>query len=400
MKLIRLFSITLFSSLLAGCATHLQSRREVTTVDWQSLVRVSPENGNFTKGVSACFAGYQNNSLIIAGGCNFPDIPAAVGGKKIFYKDIYTARIQGDTVQKWKRSGSLPAPLAYGVSVSTPKGVVCAGGITPDGPTTATYRLAYDDVAGKVSVHPLAALPYTIDNMAGALIGNTLYIVGGNVDRRPSSRMFALTLGQKGAHWYELAPVPGKPRTQPVCAAVRKNGKSVLIVAGGFAAASGNEDASLSTDAYCYEPETNRWTRIADPCGADGRPLSLGGGVAVSLGDSLMLCMGGINKDIFMEALLREQALKKAVAEKDQQKETELRIRAKSYMSQPAEWYKFNKEVLIYSPDKNNWTSLGSFEQTARAGASALSLKNAFYLFFGELKPGIRTPAIWKGKID
>lgn len=35
-----------------------------------------------TKGVSAPFAGFIRNWLIVGGGCNFPTIPAAEGGKK------------------------------------------------------------------------------------------------------------------------------------------------------------------------------------------------------------------------------------------------------------------------------------------------------------------------------
>lgn len=378
---------------------HSQSQNKTRTVSWQSLTKVSPENGTFAKGVSACFAGNINDCLFIAGGCNFPDIPAADGGKKIFYNDVYLAPIKGDTVQKWERVGNLPSSTAYGVSVSLPDGMVCVSGVTPNGSTSAVYRLEYDSETGKVLTHSLPSLPYTIDNMAGVLIDNTIYIVGGNVDKKPSSRMFALNLGDISAGWQELLAVPGNPRIQPVCAAVKKTGKMCLFIAGGFASATDNTDASLNTDAYCYEPQAKRWTKIAEPCGADGKPVSLGGGVAVSLGDSLMLCMGGVNKDIFLDALKREQALKKAIAEKDNKIAKELRDKGKAYMNNPAEWYKFNKEVLLYSPDKNEWTSLGSYKQTARAGATAISLKDAFYIFFGELKPGIRTPEIWKGKV-
>lgn len=37
-----------------------------------------------TKGVSAPFAGFIKNWLIVGGGCNFPTIPAAEGGKKAY----------------------------------------------------------------------------------------------------------------------------------------------------------------------------------------------------------------------------------------------------------------------------------------------------------------------------
>lgn len=41
-------------------------------------------NAAFLKGVSALYAGITKDRLIMAGGCNFPDIPVADGGKKVF----------------------------------------------------------------------------------------------------------------------------------------------------------------------------------------------------------------------------------------------------------------------------------------------------------------------------
>ena len=45
---------------------------------WGSLQRIPV----FFKGVSALYAGVIEGNLLIAGGCNFPDIPVADGGKK------------------------------------------------------------------------------------------------------------------------------------------------------------------------------------------------------------------------------------------------------------------------------------------------------------------------------
>ena len=36
-------------------------------------------------GVSAPFAGMVGNYMVVGGGCNFPDVPAADGGVKRFY---------------------------------------------------------------------------------------------------------------------------------------------------------------------------------------------------------------------------------------------------------------------------------------------------------------------------
>ena len=52
----------------------------------------------FSLGVSACYAGIYQGELLIAGGCNFPETPAAEGGKKKFYQGIYAADASADSV--------------------------------------------------------------------------------------------------------------------------------------------------------------------------------------------------------------------------------------------------------------------------------------------------------------
>ena len=63
--------------------------------------------GDMPRAVSGHFAGIQNDTLVTWGGCNFPDIPCADGGQKVFY------------------------PKAYGASVTVPEGTVFVGGASP-----------------------------------------------------------------------------------------------------------------------------------------------------------------------------------------------------------------------------------------------------------------------------
>ena len=61
-------------------------------------------------GVSACYAGFIGDYLVVAGGCNFPE-----PGKKKYYSSIYAAKVTGneETLQ-WEMIGNLPEPAAYG----------------------------------------------------------------------------------------------------------------------------------------------------------------------------------------------------------------------------------------------------------------------------------------------
>lgn len=327
------------------------------------------ENAGFLKGVSALCAGVIDGKIMIAGGCNFPDVPAADGGKKVFYQDVYVAPLTGDTVFKWKKIGELPEAAAYGVTISTEKGLICVGGTTATQSLSDVFLLSLHEDTLKTDILP--SLPVTIDNMAGALLEHSVYIIGGNVNGIPSSKVYSLDLRDIAKGWQQETDIPGEPRVQPVC--VAQAGK--LYVWGGFAPAVGEHSASLTVNGYMYAPETKVWTPVATPRDIEGNDVSLGGGVGAPFGEGLILCAGGVNKDIFLKALQGIYA-------------------GKEYLSHPVEWYRFNDNLMLYHPQTDEWTILGKYKQGARAGAVMVSQNGSHYIINGELKPGIRTNEI------
>ena len=112
--------------ILAGCAAPEVKNESVWTV--RQMQGAPAEEAGIGQGVSACYAGVHNGMLMMAGGCNFPEVPASEGGKKRFYRGIYVADASADSVFVWKKAGELPVEAAYGVSVSTSQGIICAGG--------------------------------------------------------------------------------------------------------------------------------------------------------------------------------------------------------------------------------------------------------------------------------
>src|SRR5699024_7986433 len=99
----------------------------------------------------------------------------------------------------------------------------------------------------------------------------------------------------------------------------------------------------------------------------------LGGGTAVAVNDSLILCTGGVNKDIFLAALRHPE---------------------KDYLLHPVEWYKFNDRILVYNANRNIWQEVARTPQTARAGAVLGGRNKSFINIIGEFHPGVRTPEI------
>ena len=332
------------------------------------------EDTCFLKGVSALYAGVLDGRLVMAGGCNFPHVPVADGGKKVYYDGICSASLNEGTNLEWKRIGRLPEASAYGVTVRVPDGLVCIGGNTAGRSLSDVYRLSLQGDSVKMEFLP--SLPVTVDNMAGALMGNVIYVVGGNVNGVPSSSVYSLDLENLDEGWKQEASVPGNPRVQPVCAS--SQGK--LYVWGGFSTASEGREATLSVDGYAYTPSSREWKQVATPTDENGVEVSLGGGVALPMGEDAVLCAGGVNKDIFLQALQGIHT-------------------GKEYLSRPVEWYQFNRKLLKYDVKEDKWTCLGDYEQGARAGAAMVSDGESYYIINGELKPGIRTKDINRIKI-
>lgn len=325
-------------------------------------------------GVSAAFAGLADDHVIKAGGCNFPSNPMAPGSVKKFYQAIYEVLRDENGKVSTERVGMLPAPMAYGASVTTPEGLVIIGGTTATESLSNVYKINVG-ADGKAVVTELPALPATMDNMQGAWLDGKVYVVGGNVAGAPSNAIYCLDFAKLDKGWKRLADFPGNPRVQPVVAgSANAKGEPRLYVWGGFAGKGENRQATLDTDGFEYNPSSGKWKAIEGPVTESGEAISTGGGIACTLPDGRIVVTGGVNKDVFLEAL---------------------RNQAPDYLSHPIEWYRFNSRVLVYDPAKSKWEVAANDTETARAGAAAaVTPEGEVLLIGGELKPRIRTPRI------
>lgn len=326
---------------------------------------VADPDAGIDEGVSASFAGLMpDGRIILAGGCNFPGDPMAPGATKRFYSGIYAADPADESIT-FSLIGQLPEPTAYGVSASTPQGIFMAGGNNAQGALRSAFIVKPDG-----TLTQLPQLPFAIDNAYAAAIGDKIYIAGGNNDGKPSNSLLCLDLAKTDKGWKELKPFPGPARVQPVLAASGDK----LYMFGGFAGRTASTEPTLSTDGYLYDPRSNKWSPLAGPVDPEGKPLSLGGGCAVTLGDGRIACLGGVNAEIFLSALQAQPA---------------------DYLSHPVEWYRFNPLLVIFDPADKSWTIATQTPDIARAGASAVALPgDEIIVAGGELKPRIRTTRV------
>ncbi|MEG0039818.1 MAG: cyclically-permuted mutarotase family protein [Bacteroides sp.] len=386
------FFLCILVGLIASCNSR-QATLLTQPISIQEMIGIPDAEPGFASGVSACYAGAIDDLLLVAGGCNFPDLPLTAGGKKRYYKGIYVANRNVDSVFNWRKVGELPVAAAYGVSIPIPGGLIFAGGMNEEGSLSSVYRLRLSKDKQSVIMDTLHSLPFAIDNMAGVVVGERLFLIGGNVEGKPSCSLLSAELSHLNEGWLQESSFPGDPRIQPVCAAQSAKGGSIYMW-GGFAPSVDGVPATLSTDGYAYSIVERSWKRLAMPTGSDSVSVSLGGGGAVSLNDSLIICTGGVNKSIFLSALRRGEMLQKAKAAQCTKQIDSLKAVDSVYLSRPADWYCFNDKVLLYNVLRDSWTELSQSTSLARAGAALVGCNDTLFSICGELKPGVRTPEI------
>ena len=340
----------------------------------QRLVGFPTEEQGFDKGVSACYCGVINGYLYIAGGCNFPDKPVAEGGKKRFYKAIYAAKLnaEGDRLE-WKTVGQMPQPAAYGVSVTYENSLIFVGGNNETGGLTTAIRLR--PTATGMQQEALPSLPHALDNMAGAVVGHILYVVGGNCEGVATQKVWSLDLKNTAKEgWKEEPSIPGIARVQPIAAALAGD---LLGVWGGFAPKTDSKAAQLAMNGASYNAGCGTWTALPVPTDALGEEVFTGGATAITTPQKGVVVVGGVNKDVFLAAINKLP---------------------EGYLLHEPEWYRFNSRVLCYRDGA--WTQLLQHPSVARAGCALAYWDGWVYVVGGELKPGIRTPEIVRFRVD
>ncbi len=377
---------------LTACSKNIYTQKKMK-IGWSKLTTEGLE-GNLQKGVSASYAALVNGKLIVAGGANFPDKLGFEGGVKAYYDEIL---MYNEEQNRWNVIGKLPEPAAYGVSVSLSDGALWIGGNTATKSLSTCSKVTYDDV---FECTPFPSLPVTLDNFAGCSIDDKVFVGGGNANGKPSNKIFYLN-AKNDTTWAALPDFPGIPRVQPVMAALQTNGKEFVYLMGGFFGGDISHAPQMANDVLRYDISEQKWEKV----GILRLPnettfFSLTGATVMPIDNRFILCAGGVNYTIFLDAISQLYTIANDTALSDAEKKTRNFEFSKNYMTQPISYYRFNQECLLFDCETNEWKVLDMSSHTARAGASLVYDKHIFYNVQGEVKPGVRSNETWKGKIN
>lgn len=392
--------IALLLTILLATAAHAQALKPndnaSNAVGYRQL---PPLAVGGTQGVSAPYAGEVDGKVVVAGGCNYPATSAADGGQKIYYDDIYILERPTGHADSWKKIGHLTQKTAYGVSVTTPEGIVCIGGTNGKASTNNTILLSIDK-HGTPITKQLPPLPLPLDNMAGAYGDGYIYVAGGQTNGSAVNVAYRLAF-PGGTAWQQLPDFPGDPRLQPAAAVQKGATHAYFYLMGGYTLRDANGQAKIHTDGLAYDPQKNTWNAVASitPSGRT-EAMALVGATAVTSGCAHIIFMGGVNRNIFLEALNRSNAIdslkKHLTAPQSEAAEqlAQLQREQRDYMLWPDARYNFNTELLIYHTITDTWATESTSPLLARAGAGIATVDNEWIVIDGEQKPGIRSSAV------
>ncbi len=331
----------------------------------QNRVSVSP-SGSLERAVSGHYAGWIKGKLSTYGGTDFPNVPCADGGEKVYY------------------------PRAYGASVQVPGGVVYLGG---EDATASISECLFINAKDSTTTR-IPSLPKGLDNFAATYHSGTLWVAGGETDGTPNKDVYAMAFPD-GKTWSTVAALPDDCRLQPCLAVQNTNAGTALFIFGGYQPKGKGMEAKVHTDGI-YIPITKlkkggvapgEWKRTAPTLAwaADGKSgqqiQAIVGSTCTPVGYSHILFFGGVDHDIFLSAIEERQ---------DDQ-----------YKRHTPDWYKFRKDALIYHTVTDSWGLLPGNSLLARAGACLTPAGKDSWLYSGgELMPGVRSADVTEIKVS
>jgi len=302
---------------------------------------------------SGQMVGVTEGALLTIGGTDFP-VPLSAGGRKVWYGEILALR-PGTTA--WEKVGEQDSPLAYGGSVTTADGVITLGGSNGErhSATVSRWRLRTKGDAREVVRTDLLSLPVPLAMVGAALLGQRVYVAGGQ--RSPSAasaerRLWSLDLTRPDAGWTEHEPWPGPGRILPVLLA---QGDALYLISGAelVETAGGAPVRAYLRDGYRFRPAEG-WRRIAD------LPRPVVAAPALPVGQSHLFVFGG--DDGALAPRVRELGV-----------------------NHPG----FSREVLAYHTITNTWVKAGEIPQ-GLVTTAAVPWEGRFVIPGGEDRPGHR----------
>ena len=330
------------------------------------------------EGLAGSFTGVHSNVLIVAGGSAFPNGKPWENGSKELLDLVMVFSQDDEGNPKLIGSSQLPLPLAEGASVSLPGGLLCIGGQRTGGLSKQVFLLSWTN--NQLEVIDFPNLPIAVKSAAAAIIGNHVYLLGGESEQGATDQFLRLDVTNRLAGWQRLKPFP-MPVSGAMAVAQMDGEEISLHVFGGRAKASGSQTTKFYSHVFRYRPSTRMWEQKKDMRLADGEPLPLAVGMAATVGASHVVLSGGDSGDTFNQVERAINAMQAGDPLAGQERDS-------LWINHPG----FNSKIMVYNTVTDTWFDAGKWEGKPVAVASSVWWDGALVVPGGEIRPATRTP--------
>lgn len=369
------------------------AQKPLQPIQWKVAAVLPTSNGQSKSlGFAGAINGVNNNVLIVAGGCNFPNAMPWEGGRKYYSNEIYVLQKAGNKfVWNKKVKSVLPESIAYCGSASTDKGIVYAGGENANGISNKCFLLNWNTTKNNVDIKPLPNLLIALTNVAVTHIGDVIYAAGGDEAKNSSKSFFSLDLNDSNAQWKTLPDLPVALANATAIVQSGNTGEEIFIIGGRTKTSSGISDLHNTT--FAFDLIKQSWKKCADI--SDGKTTTnLSAAPGIALGKDEIVITGSDNGKVFhqIETYISQIAQAKTTEEKEKLtgEKNKLSIHHKG----------FDKSILLYNTITDAWTKIGELPFPAQVTTNAVMWGNDIVISNGEIKPGVRTPDVVIGKIN
>jgi cyclically-permuted mutarotase family protein len=372
-----LFSMIAFSQ--NSCVSKSSEKICLKSFEFSAL---PPALGDSVQpGLAGPIAGVHGNFVLVAGGANFEDGLPWRGGKKKYHDEIFLMEKTKSESYLWKQSSEkLPLAMAYSACVSTDQGLISIGGEDLDSPINDVFLFSFQD--GIVNRTSYPGLPVATSSAGAALIGQTVFVVGGLTSKGATSAFYSFDLNQPEKGWRILPELP-IALSHGVVVSQNDGKETCIYIIGGR-----NKTSEVSTfysSVWKYTPSKQKWEQEGDII-SDGKPLGLSAGTGIALGSDQIFLFGGDPGIFFNRTERMNNAIEKASGEDERQKLWNEKDAMLS--NHPG----FSKDILTFNTISKTWTKMDQIAGESPVTTTAFMWNTKVVIPSGEVRPGIRTP--------
>ncbi len=369
--------------IMLGCK---ENRFMIPEISWTRYVLFGADDGERSIGVAGPVTGTHGDYLIVAGGANFPGKMPWDGGDKVYHDSGAVYALSREDMPRKFLSFRMSMRLAYAASVSTPMGVVFAGGEDADGPSAKVRRLRFDIGTGGVLEESLPDLPYEVTNGSMVAHENVLYFLGGENKMLVYNHLLYMDMAGDAPCWSFLDTLPNAV-SNAFAGIIKKDNDIELFVLGGRQKSLQGE-SRIFRDAYRYSLSERRWRACAP------FPTSIAAGTIVDIEKPGILVIGGDIGEMYRKT---ENLIRRIEEAHDPQIKDILREERRIVqMGHPG----FTNKVWLYNPYSDSWNSLGQVPFETPVTATAVFAKGRIYIPSGEIRPGVRSNKVLVGRFN